>query len=88
MHMHMQNHDNMPVLYVPHQKKTFAKYRWRTHSQWRITLILVVSSNGMTYANVVSITAEEHNRYIRYITTYSPCGTHAFNAAWTTLHTL
>jgi hypothetical protein len=27
MHMHMQDHDNMSVLYVPHQKKAFAKYR-------------------------------------------------------------
>ncbi len=55
MHMHMRDHDKMSVLYVPHQKKSFAKYRRRTHSLWHFTLIPVVSSSGMTYANVVSV---------------------------------
>jgi hypothetical protein len=67
MHMHMRDHDNMPVLYVPHQKKAFAKYRWLMHSRWQITFILIVSSSSMTYP---------------------PSGTHMFNAAWTSLHTL
>jgi hypothetical protein len=84
----MQNHDNMLVLYVPHQKKSFVKYRWHTYSRWQITPIPIVSSTGMTYANVVSVLAEEHNRYMTYTTTYPPSGVRAFDAAWTTLHTL
>jgi hypothetical protein len=79
---------NMSALYVPHQKKKGDKYRWRMCSQWQNVLIPVVSSNGMTYANVVSVPAEEHNRYMTYITTYPPSGVHAFNATWTALHTL
>jgi hypothetical protein len=58
------------------------------HSQWQSALIHVVSSSGMTYANVVSVPTEEHNRYMTYITTYPPSGTHTFNAAWTSLYTL
>jgi hypothetical protein len=84
----MRNHDNMLVLYVPHQKKTFAKYRWRTHSQWQIALIHVVCSNGMTYANVVSVPTKEHNRYMTYITTYPLSGAHAFNTAQIVMHML
>jgi hypothetical protein len=72
MHMHMRDHDNMLVVYVSHRKKSFAKYRWRTYSRWQITLIPVVSSSGMTYANVESVPREEHNRYMIYITTYPP----------------
>jgi hypothetical protein len=74
MHMHMRDHDNMLILYVPHQKKFFVKYRWCTCNRWQFTLIPVVSSSGMTYANVVSVPAEEHNRYITYITTSPPSG--------------
>jgi hypothetical protein len=76
------------VIYVPHQKKSFAKYRWRTYNWWQITLIPVVSSNDMTYVNMVSIPAEEHNRYMTYIITYPSSGIRAFNAARTALHTL
>jgi hypothetical protein len=54
----------------------------------KVTLIPIVSSNDMTYANVVSVPVEEHNRYVAYITTYPPSGAHVFNAAWTALHTL
>jgi hypothetical protein len=50
----------MSVLYVPHQKKSFAKYRWRTYNQWQIALIPVVSSRGMTYTNVVTVPTEKH----------------------------
>jgi hypothetical protein len=60
MHVPMQDHDNMPILYVPHQKKSFAKYRWRMDSRWQIAPIPVVSSSGMTYTNVVSIHAKKH----------------------------
>jgi hypothetical protein len=60
MHMHMQDHDNMSVLCMPHQKKDFAKYRWCTHSRWQFALIPVVSSNSMTYTNVVSVPAEKY----------------------------
>jgi hypothetical protein len=51
---------NMSKLYVPYQKKEGAKYRWCTSSQWQNELIPVVSSSGMTYANVVSVLAEEN----------------------------
>jgi hypothetical protein len=88
MHMHMQNHDNIPVLYVPHKKKSFAKYRWRMYSQWQIVLIPVVSSSGMTYRNVVSVPREEHNRYMTHITTYPLSGARTFNAERTALHML
>jgi hypothetical protein len=37
---------------------------------------------------VVGVPAEDHNRYMAYITTYPPSGAHAFNTAWTALHTL
>jgi hypothetical protein len=87
MHMHMQDQDKIPVLRVPHQKKSFAKYRRRTYSWWQIALIPIVSSRGMTYANVVSVPANEHNRYMTYITTHLPSGAHVFNAAWIALHT-
>jgi hypothetical protein len=70
-------------------KEKLAQYIGRTYSQCRITLIPVVSSNGMTYANMASVPAEKHNRYTyTYITTYPPSGIHAFNAAWAALHTL
>jgi hypothetical protein len=78
----------MSVLYVPHQKKSFIKYKWRTYSWWQIALIPVVSFSGMAYENVVSVPAEEHNKYMTYITTYSPSRARAFNAARTSLHTL
>jgi hypothetical protein len=89
MHMHMRDHEKIPVLYVPHQKKTFTNYRWCTYSQWQIALIPVVSCSSMPYANMISLPTEEHNRYIfTYITTYPPSGAHVFNTAWITLHTL
>jgi hypothetical protein len=88
MHMHMRDHDNIPVLCVPHQKKVFVNYRWCTYNWWQITLIPIVSYSDMTYANVVSIPAEEHNRSMTYNTTYSPCGACAFNAARIAPHTL
>jgi hypothetical protein len=84
----MRDHDKMLVLYVPHQKKSFTKYRWRTYNRWKIALITLVSSNGMTYANMVSVPAEEHNRYMTYITTYPQSGIRVFNIAQTILHTL
>jgi hypothetical protein len=46
------------------KEKGGDKYRWRTCRWWQITLILIVSSSGMTYANVVNVTAEEHNIHI------------------------
>jgi hypothetical protein len=58
------------------------------YHRWQITLISVVSSSDMTYANMVSVPTEEHNRYIAYIIIYSPSGACAFNTAWTALHTL
>jgi hypothetical protein len=58
------------------------------YNQWQIALVHEVSSSGMTYANVVSIPVEEHNRYMTYITTYPSSGARAFNVARTALHTL
>jgi hypothetical protein len=75
------------ILYVPHQKKSLTKYRWHTHNRWQIILIPVVSSTSMTYANIVSIPAEEHNRYMIYIIIYPSNKARIFNAAWTMLHT-
>jgi hypothetical protein len=60
----------------------------RTYNRWKIALIRMVSSSGMTYANVVCISAEKHNIHVTYNTTYLPSGAHSFNAAWTMLHTL
>jgi hypothetical protein len=42
----------------------------------------------LSYVIVVSVPPEEQNIHITYITTYPPSGVHAFNATWTTLHTL
>jgi hypothetical protein len=42
----------------------------------------------MTYANLIIIPTEEHNRYKTCITTYPLSGACAFNTAWTKLHTL
>jgi hypothetical protein len=42
-------------------KEFFFTYRWRTYSWWQFALTPVVSSNDMTYENVVSVPAEEHN---------------------------
>jgi hypothetical protein len=66
----MQDHDKILVLYIPHKKKSFIKYRWCTYSLWQIALIPIVSSSGMTYANVISVPAEKHNRYMTCIITY------------------
>jgi hypothetical protein len=43
--------------------KAFAKYRWRTYSQWQFTHIPVVISSEMTYGSVVSIPAKKYNIY-------------------------
>jgi hypothetical protein len=90
----MQDYDKISVLYVSHKKKSFTKYRWRTYSRWQIALILIVSSSGVALVlickimtNVISVPAEEHNRYMIYITTYPPSGARVFNDVWTALHT-
>jgi hypothetical protein len=71
----------MPVLNVHHQKKSFAKYRWHMYNRWQIVLTTIVSSSGMTYANVVSVPIEKIHVYMTSITTYPPSGARAFNAA-------
>ena len=43
----------------PHQKKRGAKYRGIRVVGDKIALIIVVSSNGTTYVNEVSVPAEE-----------------------------
>jgi hypothetical protein len=63
MCMQMRDCDNMLVLYVLMKRKAFAKNSWRMDSWWQFTLILMVSANGMTYTNVVSVPAKKH-RYI------------------------
>jgi hypothetical protein len=42
----------------------------------------------MTYANVVSIPVEEHNRYMTYIPIYPPIEARTFNTTQIALHTL
>jgi hypothetical protein len=79
---------NMSTLYFPYQKKNGAKYRWRTCNRWQNALIHIVSSSGMTYTNMVSEPAEEHNSYMTYITTYPPSGARVFKAARIVLHML
>jgi hypothetical protein len=59
----MRDHDKYQS-YMFLTKRKVCQYIRRTYSRWWITLILVVSSSGMTYANVVSIPTEEHNRNI------------------------
>jgi hypothetical protein len=83
--MRMQCQENMSIISVPHQKKTFCHiYRWHTHNWWEITLNPIVSSNDMTYETWL---AEEHNRYMIYIITYPPSGVRAFNATRTAQRT-
>jgi hypothetical protein len=43
------------------KRKRGAKYRWCTCRWWQIALIPLVSSSGMTFANMVSVPTEEHN---------------------------
>jgi hypothetical protein len=71
-----------------HMQEFFAKYRWRTYSRWKIALISVVSSSGMSYASMVSVSTEEHYGYMTYTATYPPSSTRTFNVARTVLHTL
>jgi hypothetical protein len=54
----------------------------------KVALISVVSSKRYDLLNVVSVPTEQSQIYMTYITTYPPSGAHAFNAAWTMLHTL
>jgi hypothetical protein len=71
----MQCHEDMWVLSVP--KKTFV-----THigGVWHITLNHVVSSNDMTYTNVVIVPTENYNIHDihhpieRYLTSYLVVG--------------
>jgi hypothetical protein len=51
----------MSVLSIPPQKEKLAQYIGRTYSQWQFALIPIVSSSGMTYANMISVPAEKHN---------------------------
>jgi hypothetical protein len=51
------------------------------YNRWQIVLTTIVSSRGMTYANVVSVPIEKIYVYMTSITTYPPSGTRAFNAA-------
>jgi hypothetical protein len=80
---------NMLVLYVPHQKKKLSNIDGiciiggNSHSSLWIVL------TRQSYAIVVSVPAEEHNRYIFiYIATYPPSDVHVFNVVWTSLHML
>jgi hypothetical protein len=79
---------NMSAPYVPHQKKSSPNIDGLRMVGGEVKLIPVVSSSGMTYADVVSVPIEKHNRYITHIITYPLSGTHVFNAAWAALHTL
>jgi hypothetical protein len=53
-----------------------------------VALILIVSSNGTSLWNGSYRTYRKAQyTHMTYITTYPPSGTHAFNVAWTVLHT-
>jgi hypothetical protein len=54
------------------KRMVFAKHRWHTSSRWKITHIPVISSSVMTYANLVSIPAKEHNIHIWYTSPLIP----------------
>jgi hypothetical protein len=45
----------------PHQKKNLTKYRCRMCRWWQNTLIIVVNSNDVTYAIVVSVPTEKYS---------------------------
>jgi hypothetical protein len=62
----------MSVLYVPHQKKRFAKYIWRTYSQWRSHSSPWSVLAKLVYAIMVSVPAEEHNIHIWYTSPLIP----------------
>jgi hypothetical protein len=70
------------------KRKTFATYRWCTYNRWQIVLIPVVSSNDMTYENMVSVTIKNHNIHMKYIITYPLTSARAINATRIVLHTL
>jgi hypothetical protein len=63
---------NISVLYVPHQKKSSLNIYGVHIVGGKGTLIPIVSFNEMTYRNVVSVPAEEHNRYIQHTSTLIP----------------
>jgi hypothetical protein len=50
---------NMSALYIPHQKKTSPNIDGVRIVGGKVALIPVVSSSGMTYANVVSVPAKK-----------------------------
>jgi hypothetical protein len=78
----------MMILCVSHQKKSLPNIYGicvvggKSHSSPLLVL------TRLSYANVVSVPAKEHNIHIAYITTYPPSGAYAFNTAWTALHML
>jgi hypothetical protein len=53
----MQHDDHMSSS----PKENIVNYRWCMCNWWQFTLIPVVSSSGMTYANVFSVPAQEYN---------------------------
>jgi hypothetical protein len=84
--MMMQCYDNMLVISIPHQMKKLLPH---------IGGVRIVSGNShstpwliLAIQHVVSVPAEERNRYMTYITTYPPSVAHTLNTAWTALHTL
>jgi hypothetical protein len=78
---------NVSALYVPHQKKRLPNIysvhivSGKSHSSLWLVLVEWLTQMWLVYLQKSTI-------YMTCITTCPPCGTHAFNAAWTTLHTL
>jgi hypothetical protein len=74
---------------VPHQRKTFTTYRWRTYNRWQFALNPMVSSNDMTYETWLAYLQKSIIYiYMIYIITYPSSGARALNAARIVLHTL
>jgi hypothetical protein len=77
----------MPVLYVPHHKKIVPNIDGarivggKSHSSLWLVLAEWLTQTWLVYMQKSTI-------YMTYITIYPPSGAHAFNAAWTALHTL
>jgi hypothetical protein len=63
---------NMLDLYVPREKKSSPNIDGICIVGGKVALIPIVIYSGITYANVVSVQAEEHNRYIRHTSPLIP----------------
>jgi hypothetical protein len=66
----------------------FAGSHLEDHNRLADYNIMTNSYVDLYVTDGIQIPAQENNRYMVYIIIYPPSGTHAFNAAQTTLHIL